>query len=51
MNGWFTTWPFWVGAFWGASVTFVALVHWLIEPMGELLGWRASRSPSGKDQP
>ena len=39
MSGWFTTWTFWVGVFWGASVTFVALVHWLIEPMGELLGW------------
>lgn len=39
MSGWFTTWTFWVGVAWGSSVTAVALTHWIIEPMGKLLGF------------
>lgn len=47
MTGWFTTWTFWVGAIWGASAMAVGLTHWLIEPMGKLLGFDRRVSAGG----
>lgn len=38
MSGAFTTWTFWIGAGWGASVAAVSLWYWLIKPLGDLLG-------------
>jgi hypothetical protein len=33
------SWDFWAGVIWGASVAAVFLYHWLIRPMGRLLGF------------
>lgn len=44
MNGWFTTWTFWVGALWGASVGWLALWFLLVKPMARALGIEPSLS-------